>query len=143
MIVFDLKCPKDHVFEAWFADSAAYDRQAERGQVSCPLCGSTEVEKALVAPNVATGGSEHRMMKAKRTNQALARYVGALRKMRDHIEQNCDYVGDKFAEEARKIHFGEVDAHDIYGEATEEQSRELEEEGIEFESIPWPSRQDS
>ena len=143
MIVYDLKCPKDHVFEAWFADSAAFDRQAKRGAVSCPLCGSTKVAKALMAPNVATGNSEKRMMKAKRTNQALARYMSALHKVREHVEQNCDYVGDKFAEEARKIHFGEVDSHDIYGEATEDESRELEEEGIEVESVPWPSRQDS
>ncbi len=143
MIVYDLKCPKDHVFEAWFADSAAFDRQAKRGAVSCPLCGSTKVAKALMAPNVATGNSEKRMMKAKRTNQALARYMSALHKVREHIEHNCDYVGDKFAEEARKIHFGEVDSHDIYGEATEDESRELEEEGIEVESVPWPARHDS
>lgn len=143
MIVFDLKCPEDHVFEAWFADSTAFDHQAKRGEVSCPLCGSTKVEKALTAPNVSTGESEKHMMRAKRTDEALARYMSALHKVREHIEQNCDYVGDKFAEEARKIHFGEEDAHDIYGEATVEESRELEEDGIEFDSIPWPSRRDS
>ncbi len=101
MILYDLKCRKDHVFETWFRDSAAYDEQAAAGAIACPTCGSRKVEK------------------------------------------NCDYVGGNFAEEARKIHYGEQDPRNIYGETSDQQAKELHEEGVSFNRIPWAPRQDS
>ncbi|MFQ5985080.1 MAG: DUF1178 family protein, partial [Alphaproteobacteria bacterium] len=113
MIVFDLKCWRDHVFEAWFRDSAAYEAQAKAGEIVCPLCGDTSIVKAPMAPRVST--SKKRISaEQERAGHAMR----ALRAMRDHVEKNFDNVGDRFAEEARKIHWGEVEKRDIYGVAT-------------------------
>ena len=138
MIVFDLKCERSHVFEAWFADSAAYDAQVKRGAVSCPACGSTLIDKALMAPNVARGKANEPAPATAPADPKAAHYMQMLYQMRDHVEKTCDYVGPKFADEARKIHHGEVDKHNIYGEATTEESRELKDEGVEFNALPWP-----
>ncbi|MGE5504678.1 MAG: DUF1178 family protein [Actinomycetota bacterium] len=132
MILFELRCGNAHQFEAWFRDGATYDAQAAAGEIACPVCGDCKVEKAIMAPRL-----------AKRTGAALdveavaAEMKKTLRELRRNVEENCDYVGDRFAEEARRIHYGETQARGIYGEATEEQSRELEEEGVTVQRIPW------
>src|SRR5690606_8823111 len=116
MIVFDLRCRKGHVFEAWFPDSAAYEDQAAGGKVACPLCGSRKVTKALMAPNVASSKDRPDPRKPEGRHEAVAMAETAkaaelrrlLRELRRHVEQNCDYVGERFAEEARKIHYGET-----------------------------------
>lgn len=156
MIVFDLKCRKDHVFEAWFPDSASFAEQAEGGKVLCPVCGSRKVTKALMAPNLAGGkgraagsepsaGSERSQGKA--ASHADSEKAGEmrrrLRELRDHVEKNCDYVGDRFAEEARRIHYGETDPRGIYGETSEAESSALKDEGIEVARIPWLPRENS
>ncbi|RMD62750.1 MAG: DUF1178 family protein [Alphaproteobacteria bacterium] len=138
MIVYDLKCRKGHVFEAWFRDSAAYDEQAAAGKVVCPMCGSKKVEKAPMAPRVARSRGDE--AQASPETRAMQEAIQALRRK---IEQDFDYVGPRFAEEARRIHYGETDAHNIYGEATDEEAAALSEEGIEFARIPWPVRHDS
>ena len=139
MIVFELKCGSDHNFEAWFQDSKAYERQRKRKQIACPVCGDSAVEKALMAPSIARSresqAADERAM-AKAALQKLA-------ELRKHVEQNCDYVGPAFAEEARKIHHGEVEKRDIYGEATADEAKELAEEGVEFARIPWGPRLDN
>ena len=140
MIVYDLKCRKGHAFEAWFRDSAAYDEQAESGKVSCPACGSRRVEKALMAPRLSRsgsrGGGEEETSKAVETRRALE-------EIKRKVEENCDYVGGEFAEEARRIHYGETDARSIYGETSDEEATALSEEGVPFGRVPWPARQDS
>lgn len=138
MILYDVICANDHVFEAWFADSDAFDKQRKTDEVVCPVCGDTEVEKALMAPNI-SAKKEDAAAKGKEAADAMKH----LYKMREHIEENCDYVGNKFAEEARKIHYEEVEKRDIYGEATGDEAKELREEGIEFGEIPWPSKHDA
>lgn len=163
MIKYRLVCAHDHTFDAWFRDSAAYDALAEAGSVQCPTCGTVEVSKALMAPNLARRkGADDRPARPpeaetpaespaaeataavpavtaapdKRTVVAAA--MGqALRQLRAVVEQNCDNVGDRFAEEARKIHYGEAKPRGIYGETTPEETRELEEEGVEFHTLPW------
>ncbi len=148
MIVYDLKCRKDHVFEAWFRDSAAYEAQAAAGAVACPVCGSKKVEKAPMAPRLAKGGTgggtggEARDPAETETAQAAAA-MGALRELRRKVEENCDYVGPGFAEEARKIHYGETDARNIYGETSDGEAEALHEEGVSFRRIPWAPRHDS
>jgi hypothetical protein len=137
MISFNLRCGKDHVFEAWFKDGKSYDRQAKQGRVSCPACGDNKIEKAPMAPNIASGVSR-RQDGGKKTRSAEFRET--LNKLRAEVEKNCDYVGPNFAEEARKIHYKESEQRSIYGEATDQEAKDLQEEGVEFSRIPWPSR---
>ena len=136
MIKYELKCRKDHVFEAWFYDSATYDKQAADGKVVCPVCNSRKVIKAPMAPRI--GKSKGEVAKAEAKEMAKMRQ--ALTELRDHVEKNADYVGDQFAEEARKIHYGESDKRGIYGETTEKEAEALAEEGIEFGRLPWIPR---
>ena len=151
MIVFDIQCSNDHVFESWFADSESYEKQAGKGIVECPVCGSNKVKKAPMAPNISTGasprppdeGSKGPAPDTAGAKQQTARYMNMLVKMRRHVEANCDYVGDGFAEEARRIHYGETEKHNIYGEASSEETHALRDEGIEFGALPWPRRPDS
>jgi hypothetical protein len=125
MIKYDLQCRKGHGFEAWFRDSAAYDRQAAAGKVTCPECGSRKVEKAIMAPRVGKSSAEMKEIRKK------------LVELRKHIEATSDNVGPQFAEEARKIHYGEAEVRAIYGETTDEEAEALSEEGVPFSRIPW------
>jgi len=145
MILFELKCTNDHHFEAWFRDGSSFDKQAKGGEVECPVCADTSVVKAPMAPAVATS-------KRKKTNyqldenraKAVAREIlQAVSKVQKHVEENCDYVGDKFAEEAKAIHYGEAEERGIYGEATQQEAEELVEEDIPVYKIPWQQRRDS
>ncbi len=130
MISFNLRCANDHVFEAWFPHSEAYEKQARRGQVTCPRCGDTKTVKAPMAPNIASGKSrEGKPLAPAELREAMA-------KLRVHVEANCDYVGREFPEEARRIHYGETETRGIYGEANLEEVRELQEEDIEVLPIP-------
>tara|TARA_R110002167_G_scaffold232957_1_gene438123 strand:- start:386 stop:814 length:429 start_codon:yes stop_codon:yes gene_type:complete len=142
MIVFDLICDSEHTFEAWFKDSKTFDRQRRKGEVACPVCDSTKVEKALMAPNITTAQAKDRAASTQKTVMA-AQMLQMLSEARKAVEENCDYVGPNFAEEARKIHHGEVDKRDIYGEATKEEAEELQEEGVEFGLLPWVPRMDN
>ncbi len=136
MIVFDLKCAGDHVFEAWFRDGEAYEAQTEAGEISCPVCGCTNVAKALMAPNVAPRSE-------RRESARIEQVVHYLRAVHDHVEKNFADVGRHFPEEARKMHYGEAEKRNIYGQATSEEAEELEDEGIEFGFIPPVPRYDS
>lgn len=129
MIRYDLKCENGDEFEAWFGSIADYDKQAEAGLVECPHCGSKHVTKAPMAPAVQTSRK-----KSERSERAVAMAMAA--KVREHIKDNFDYVGDKFADEARKMHAGESEERAIWGEATPEQARELAEEGIPAAPLP-------
>ena len=139
MIKYNLKCEKEHVFEAWFKNSAAYDEQQEKGIVSCSLCGSTNTTKAPMAPSIPTKGNKRKetAITGTKGNEELATAMNALRELRQQVEDNCDYVGTNFAEEARKIHYGETEKRGIYGEATQAGKAELAEEGVEVATVPW------
>ena len=134
MIRFSLSCEHDHEFEAWFRRNDDFDTQKKRGFVECPSCGSSKVEKALMAPAVSTGRKREKIALAMGEQQK--KVMAQLKEMSEKIRENADYVGDKFAEEARKIHFGEADARGIYGEATPEEARSLAEDGVGFMPIP-------
>ncbi len=139
MIRYRLSCPDAHEFDAWFKSSAAYDSQAGAGQVSCPECGSHHIEKALMAPSVKTARSqEERAKQPKRPMASLMppELQAMMKKIRDHVRETSDYVGDKFADEARKIHYEETEARGIYGEATMDEAQSLHEEGIPFQPLP-------
>ncbi|MFL6799100.1 MAG: DUF1178 family protein [Xanthobacteraceae bacterium] len=155
MIRYALACDKGHVFESWFQSSAAFDKQAKRRLVGCPVCNSTKVEKTIMAPRVSGGvrqGAEPPppttpAPEASATQPETPGPVammspqerelrGKLKELREHLIKSADHVGRKFPEVARKMHYGEVEHRSIYGEATPEQAKELHEEGIEFHPIP-------
>lgn len=130
MIRFSLRCASGHEFEGWFRSGEGYEAQQKAGEIACPECGDMHVEKALMAPNIGRS-------REARLPISPAQLRAALVELRQQVESHCDYVGPQFAEEARRIHYGESDPRGIYGEATESESRELLEEGIKFGKIPW------
>jgi hypothetical protein len=177
MIRYALNCDQGHAFESWFANSTAYDKQAKRGLVACPVCGSVKVEKAIMAPNLAAnlgqgGMADQLPTSALQTSgrptpgpptpapspppplqpaplppippkTPVAMMSAAerelrhkLKELRDHITKNAHYVGPRFPEEARKIHYGEAEHRSIYGEASADEAKQLHEEGIEFHPLP-------
>ena len=138
MIRYRLSCSDRHEFDAWFRSSTAFDEQAGARQVTCPECGSHDVEKTLMAPSVKTSRSQEKAAKQKRRMASLRQpeLTEMMRKIRDHVRENADYVGDKFADEARKIHYEEAETRGIYGEATLDEAEALREEGIAFQPLP-------
>ena len=131
MILFALRCARGHEFEGWFRDSSGFEAQQNAAEIACPHCGDTSVEKAVMAPRLA------RSREAGPPAVALVEMRKALTELRRQIETHCDYVGGRFAAEARRIHYGETDPRGIYGEASSEESRALADEGISFGQIPW------
>ena len=136
MIRFALRCAAGHEFEGWFRSGDGFEAQQKAGEIACPHCGDTGVEKGLMAPNIGR-------TRESRAPVSPAQLRAALVELRRQVETNCDYVGERFAEEARRIHYGESERRGIYGEATAEDARGLAEEGIEFGRIPWPARTDA
>ena len=134
MIHYSLVCDKSHKFDGWFANAAAYDGQKARGLVTCPICTTTSVDKALMSPAVSRAGSEKVSLSIGHPEHQQLRE--AMMALRNKVTTEADYVGDKFAEEARKIHFKEVDARGIYGEATKEEVAALIEDGVDFMPLP-------
>ena len=145
MILFDLACRNDHVFEAWFRDGATFEAQRKARKIPCPECGDLRVEKAPMAPRINKGAAEPAPAKAISAppDPKQAEMMKALRKLRQIVETNFEHVGPRFPEEARAIHYGEQEKRGIYGEATPKEAEELAEEGIGVSSIPWLPRQDS
>ena len=158
MIRYSLVCERKHDFEVWFKNSADYDKQSKRGLVSCPSCGSTKVEKALMAPSLGRGTkkkgrpdtiavpaeipaaeapapAENKAPVAMMSPQERE-FRSKLKELRDHLTKNAENVGGKFPEEARKMHYGETEHRSIFGEASPKEAKELADEGIEFHPLP-------
>ena len=138
MILYALICEHDHEFEAWFSSISDYDAQAEKGHVVCPYCQTNNVEKALMSPNVSTARRKEASA-AKRTatkSKAMSVMNDAAMAIRKEIENNCDYVGDKFTDEALSMHYGETEERAIYGQASADQARTLIEEGVGIVPLP-------
>jgi hypothetical protein len=140
MIHYDLICEKGHPFDGWFRDSAAYDEQAAKGLVTCTSCGSPKVEKQLMAPGIPVKSNRKAepasTMVSGPVDPRLAMMMQMVREMRKHVEENAEYVGDRFAEEARKIHYEETEHRGIYGEASPDDAKALIEEGIAVHPLP-------
>jgi len=191
MILYALQCDVGHTFEAWFRDAAGFDEQAEAGVITCPVCGTHSVTKAIMAPRLArhhgARQAETRPPSGDRSTgadadppaataaadpsapgdtapgsavpatapanapaavtgpraEAARRLASALESLRSTVEQTCDNVGDRFAEEARRIHYGETEARGIYGRATADEADALRDEGVDFATLPWPRRSDA
>ena len=134
VIQYSLHCSKGHQYDAWFKNAAAFDEQVARGIVTCAVCGDGAVEKAPMAPAVArTDGDKVALTSV---HPDAIKFREMLRAYRQKVTSEADYVGDKFAEEARKIHFEEVEARGIYGEATRDEVVALADEGIDFMPLP-------
>ena len=130
MIVYNLRCKNGHEFEGWFKDSAAFDTQSKAGRVSCPVCDARKVEKAIMAPAVA---GARKPTAPDGEAKKMRQFMTGLRK---YVQENADYVGPKFAEEARKIHYGESEERHIYGEATLKEAKDLLDEGVDVSPLP-------
>lgn len=141
MIHYALNCENEHSFEGWFRSSADFDAQVADGMVTCPVCGSAKVTRALMAPAVQPGRAREEREESRRqtvmmpdpTQKAM---LDALREIRRKVTENATYVGDRFAEEARRMHHGEIEHQGIYGEATSDEVETLSEEGIDFQALP-------
>lgn len=132
MIAYTLRCAKNHEFEGWFKNSDAYDDQRKTRKIECPVCGDRKIDRAPSRPNISTGKTQSAAREeAARKTRAL------LREFRRHVESTHENVGDRFAEEARKIHYGETDTRDIYGKASADEARDLIEEGVAVAPLPW------
>jgi hypothetical protein len=144
VIVFDLKCADAHVFEAWFGSSSDYETQKKRGLLSCPLCGNAEIAKAVMAPAVPAKGNTRDDTRpvpvAGGEDTRIKQMLGALAEMQKSMIESSEYVGGRFAEEARAIHYGETDARGIYGETSADEAAQLRDEGIEAMPLLFPTR---
>jgi hypothetical protein len=149
MIRYNLRCEHGHAFESWFQSSSAYESQEKRKLVSCPACGSARVERAIMAPQIVSkkGGDAAPPAPAASTEvtapastplmMAQERELRAkLKELRDHIVKNADNVGERFPNEARKMHYGDIEHRPIYGEASPEEARSLIDEGVEVSPLP-------
>jgi hypothetical protein len=150
MIRYHLRCERGHAFESWFQNSSAYDSQVKRKLVSCPSCGSAKVEKAIMAPQIGRkkdGAAPQQQPEAAPTEvstvpstplmMAQERELRAkLKELRDHVTRNADNVGERFPNEARKMHYGDIEHRPIYGEASPDEARSLIDEGIEVTPLP-------
>ncbi len=136
MIKFALSCEIDHGFDGWFSSSEDYEKQLKRGLVTCPQCNSPKVSKTLMAPSVSTSRKKESMA-ATSVNETQRAMLAEMKQLRDKVVKNSEDVGEKFPEEARKIHYGETEARAIYGEASRDDVESLLDEGVEI--VPLPS----
>lgn len=134
MIVFDLRCPDAHIFEIWFASSEAFEEQRIGGLIACPMCGSTDVVKAVMAPRVAPKGERAQTPAPEQVKQALKILASAQAK----ALEGSSWVGGRFAEEARSMHLGEREHRAIHGQATPAEAKALVEEGVPVAPLPLP-----
>lgn len=155
MIHYTVACSAGHAFDGWFKDSAAFDVQADRGLIECPECGGSNVTRALMAPAIPRKGKQAKRIETEVTPPPVLppapetavtglpdQMRAVLQRIRAEVERTSDYVGPGFADEARRIHRGESDKRNIYGESTPAQAEALADEGIEVSQIPWVPRAD-
>jgi hypothetical protein len=133
LIAYNLICAKEHEFEGWFASSSAFDEQAKSGKLVCPMCNSKKVIKAIMAPALSSAVGKQKSAPSPAEMRKMRQFMTGLRK---YVEENAENVGEKFPEEARKIHYGEIEERPIYGRATVEEAADMVEEGIDVAPLP-------
>lgn len=131
MIKYSLECNQSHTFDAWFSDSLNFEKQNKNNQISCPNCSSLKIKKSIMAPSISSKNYKSDLLNEKKDKVEVV-----LSKVRKHVEDNFDYVGDKFADEARSMHYGEKEEREIYGETTIEDAVDLIEEGVNVKTMP-------
>jgi len=152
MILYDLICDKEHQFDSWFRNSSVVAKLVKTGQITCPACGSVNVKKAIQSPRITPSKKKGKAPpqtknlpasaepEGKNVVQAVEKMTEAFNELRKSIEKNFENVGDKFPDEARKIHYGEAPERGIYGDATPKQAQDLSDEGINVVALPWPKK---
>ena len=141
MIRFNLKCSDDHAFESWFQSGEAFEKLRQSGMVNCPVCGNEKVEKSMMAPRVRPSRNAAKLPVAAKDDRPLqapgSEAEAALTEMRKQVEENSDYVGMSFAQEARKMHDGDIPTRSIYGEARMDEAKKLLEDGVPVAPLPF------
>ena len=138
MIKYNLKCDNDHEFESWFSDSNEFNKLNKKKLLECIYCSSNKIQKSIMSPMVS--GTKLNEDKMRLLDQKLLNEKNQLIKLRNHIEKNFEFVGDKFSEKVRDVYYDKETKKSIYGTTTPEEKKELEEEGIDLLSIPWVSK---
>jgi hypothetical protein len=139
MIHYDLICKKGHAFDGWFSNSAAYDEQRQKNGIQCPSCGTADIDKQLMRPSIgkkANTKTARQQMVSGGADPRMGLLMEKLRELRQHVEKHADYVGERFVEEARRIHYKEAEERGIYGEASPDDAKALIDEGIEVQPLP-------
>lgn len=140
MIKYNLKCKNKHEFESWFSDSKEFEKLKSKKMIECALCGTNVIEKSIMSPNVLSKEEKENRIKSSKN---LKKIREDLLKMRNFVEKNFEYVGKDFPREVRNIYYDNRKNKNIYGKATEEETEELKEEGIELTSIPWIDKREN
>ena len=140
MIKYNLKCDNDHEFESWFSDSNEFNKLNKKNLLECIYCSSNKIQKSIMSPMVSGTKSTEDENKVSLLDKKLINEKKQLIKLREHIEKNFEFVGDKFSEKVRDVYYDKDTKKSIYGTTTPEEKKELEEEGIDLLSIPWVSK---
>ncbi len=143
MILYQLQCVDEHTFEGWFRDSVSFDAQASSGDIECPYCASKRIIKAPMAPRLGSNTKGENLTPEARAMEVARQILDAAVDVRRYVEENFDDVGEDFADEARRIHYGDANERGIYGNTNDEEAEALEEEGVDFVRLPETPRKDS
>ena len=137
MIKYILKCKNKHEFESWFSASNEFDKLKKKKLLQCVICSSKEIEKSIMSPQVFSSSKSNRKLFRKKKEEEIKKVKNDLLKMRNFIEKNFEFVGDKFTKKIRDIYYDKKTNKNIYGTTTEKERKELHDEGIELSTIPW------
>ena len=138
MIKYNLECDSNHEFESWFSDSNEFNKLNKKKLLECIYCSSNKIQKSIMSPMVS--GTKLNEDKVNLLDQKILNEKNQLIKLREHIEKNFEFVGDKFSEKVRDVYYDKKTKKSIYGTTTPEEKKELEEEGIDLLSVPWVSK---
>ena len=144
MIKYNLECSCGESFESWFQNSNEYEKLLKKNLINCYVCGSTKtVKKSMMAPSVATSKASKTEKNTEQKKEFLKNVKSKIRELNDYVAKNAEYVGDKFVSEVRSIHYDKKQKRNIYGNATLEETKELQEEGIDVATIPWVQKENA
>ena len=144
MIKYNLECSCGESFESWFQNSNEYEKLLKKNLINCYVCGSTKtVKKSIMAPSVATSKTSVTQKNTEQKKEFLKNVKSKIKELNDYVAKNAEYVGDKFVSEVRSIHYDKKQKRNIYGNATLEETKELQEEGIDIATIPWVQKENA
>ncbi|MEY4147889.1 MAG: hypothetical protein RL652_319 [Pseudomonadota bacterium] len=144
MIKYNLECSCGETFESWFQNSSEYEKLLKKNLINCYVCGSSKtVKKSIMAPSIATSKTSTTSKDSEQKKEFLKNVKSKIRELNDYVAKNAEYVGDKFVSEVRSIHYDKKQKRNIYGNATLEETKELQEEGIDVATIPWVPKENA
>jgi hypothetical protein len=144
MIKYNLECSCGETFESWFQNSSEYEKLLKKNLINCYVCGSSKtVKKSIMAPSIAISKTSTTSKDSEQKKEFLKNVKSKIRELNDYVAKNAEYVGDKFVSEVRSIHYDKKQKRNIYGNATLEETKELQEEGIDVATIPWVPKENA